>query len=124
MKMKKYFLLALVVLTGITSSCKYDDGEIWDNVNNLADRVASLEAITKQMNSDISAMQSIVTALQKQIMVKEVEELKDGYIIHFTDGTQATIKNGANGNVDNNASPVVSTTKRTFLFSTLLQISA
>ena len=97
MKMKKYFLLALVVLTGITSSCKYDDGEIWDNVNNLADRVASLEAITKQMNSDISAMQSIVTALQKQITVKEVEELKDGYIIHFTDGTQATIKNGANG---------------------------
>ena len=97
MKMKKYFLLALVVLTGMASSCKYDDGEIWDNVNNLADRVASLEAITKQMNSDIAAMQSVITALQNQTMVKEVEELKDGYIIHFTDGTQATIKNGTDG---------------------------
>ena len=97
MKMKKYFLLALVVLTGIASSCKYDDDEIWDSVNNLADRVASLEAATKQMNSDISALQSIVSALQNQVSVSKVETLADGYIIHFSDGTKATIKNGANG---------------------------
>ena len=95
--MKKYFLLALVVLTGMASSCKYDDDEIWDSVNNLADRVASLEAATKQMNSDIAAMKSIITALQNQVSVSEVEELKDGYIIHFSDGTKATIKNGADG---------------------------
>ena len=95
--MKKYFLLALVVLTGMASSCKYDDEELWENVNDLADRVTSLEAATKQMNSDIAAMQSIISALQKQVSVSKVEELKDGYIIHFTDGTQATIKNGADG---------------------------
>lgn len=97
MKMKKYFLLALVVLTGIASSCKYDDDDLWENVNDLADRVTSLEAATKQMNSDIAAMQSIISALQNQVTVSKVEELKDGYIIHFSDGTKATIKNGADG---------------------------
>ena len=95
--MKKYFLLALVVWTGIASSCKYDDDEVWDSVNNLADRVTALEAVTKQMNSDIAALQSIVSALQKQVAISEVETLADGYILHFTDGTKATIKSGEDG---------------------------
>lgn len=97
MKMKKFFLLAMVVLTGIASSCQYDDDELWDSVNNLADRVTALETVTKQMNSDLSAMQSIISALEKQVSVSSVEELADGYIIHFSDGTKATIKNGADG---------------------------
>ena len=95
--MKKYLILAMVVLTGIASSCKYDDDEVWDSVNDLAERVTSLEAVTKQMNSDIAALQSIVSALQKQVSVSEVETLADGYIIHFSDGTKATIKNGEDG---------------------------
>ena len=97
MKMKKIFLLAMVAMTGVATSCQYDDDEVWDSVNNLADRVTSLETLTKQMNSDIAAMKSIISALEKQVMVSEVEELADGYIIHFTDGTKATIKNGADG---------------------------
>lgn len=95
--MKKIFFIALVALTGVVSSCQYDDAEIWDSVENLADRVTTLENLTKQMNSDIAAMQSIVSALENKVMVSKVEQLADGYIIHFTDGTQATIKNGKNG---------------------------
>ena len=95
--MKKYFLLALVVLTGIASSCKYDDDELWDNVNDLADRITALETVTKQMNSDIAAMQSVITAMQKQLTVTKVEELTDGYTLHFSDGTKATLKNGTDG---------------------------
>ena len=106
MKMKKYFLLALVLLTGITTSCKYDDGEIWDSVNNLADRVSALETLTKQMNSDITALQTVVAAFQNQVTISKVEELTDGYIIHFSDGTKATIRNGKNG-TDGKAAPVV-----------------
>ena len=49
MKMKKIFLLAMVALTGIATSCKYDDGEVWDSVNDLADRVTNLENVTKQL---------------------------------------------------------------------------
>ena len=93
----KKVLLALAVLAGIASSCKYDDGELWDNVNDLSNRVTSLEATTKQINSDIAAMQSIISALQNKVYVSKVEDLEDGYTIHFTDGTKATIKNGADG---------------------------
>ena len=95
--MKKFFLLFLVVLTGVVSSCKYDDDELWENVDDLKDRVAELETLTKRMNSDIVAMQSIITALQNQVSVSEVETLTDGYVIHFSDGTKATIKNGEKG---------------------------
>ena len=84
--MKKYFFLAMVVLTGMMSSCKYDDTDLWDNVNDLANRIVTLESVTKQMNSDISAMQSIISALQNQVSVSKVETLTDGYIIHFSDG--------------------------------------
>ena len=96
MKMKKYLIMAMVALTGVFSSCEYDDEELWNSVNNLVDRVAALETLTNKMNSDIAAVQTIVTALEKQLQVTEVEELADGYIIHFSDGTQADIKTALN----------------------------
>ena len=97
MNLKKFFVLMLVALTAITSSCKYDDDELWDTVNSLAERISALETLTKQMNSDIAAMQSVISALENKVYVSEVEKLTDGYILHFTDGTTATIKNGTNG---------------------------
>ena len=95
--MKKYLLMMLVVLTGIVSSCKFDDEELWDSVDDLANRVSAMETLTKQMNSDIAAMQAIVTAVENQVAVSDVEKLTDGYILHFTNGTTATIKNGTDG---------------------------
>lgn len=97
MEMKKYLLMMLVVLTGIVSSCKFDDEELWDSVDDLANRVSAMETLTKQMNSDIAAMQAIVTAVENQVAVSDVEKLTDGYILHFTNGTTATIKNGTDG---------------------------
>ena len=97
MNMKKYLLLMLVVLTGIATSCKYDDDELWGSVEDAANRIAALETLTKQKNSDIAAMQAILSALENQVAVSEVENLTDGYILHFTDGTSATIKNGTDG---------------------------
>lgn len=93
----KKILLLLVVWTGIASSCKYDDDELWGGVDDLANRISALEALTQQMNGDIAAMQAIVTALENQESVSEVEKLTDGYILHFTNGTTAVIKNGTDG---------------------------
>lgn len=89
--------MMLVALTGIFASCQYDDDDLWDSVNSLAERVSALETLTKQMNSDISAMQNIVAAWENQVTVSNVETLTDGYIIHFSNGTKAVIKNGTNG---------------------------
>ena len=73
--MKKFLLLMLVVWTGIASSCKYDDDELWGSVDDLANRISALETLTQQMNGDISAMKAIVTALENQEAVSEVEKL-------------------------------------------------
>ena len=94
---KKCLAVMLVVLTGVVSSCQYDDDELWDSVNDLAARVSALENLTKQMNGDISAVQGIVSALEKNVSVSSVESLTDGYVIHFSDGTKAVIKNGVDG---------------------------
>ena len=40
--MKKFWLLMLVVWTGIVSSCKYDDDELWGSVDDLANRISAL----------------------------------------------------------------------------------
>ena len=95
--MKKYLLLLLVACIGICSSCKYDDSELWGSVDELANRVSALETLTQRMNGDISALQAVVTAVENQVSISEVEKLTDGYILHFTNGTTATIKNGTDG---------------------------
>lgn len=106
MNLRKVFMLMLIVLTGIASSCKYDDDDLWNTVNNLTDRVSSLEALTKQLNSDIAAMQSVISALEKNVYISKVETLTDGYVLYFTDGTTATIKNGTNG-INGKDAPVI-----------------
>lgn len=87
----------LVIWTGILSSCNYDDDELWGSVDDLANRISAIEALTQRMNSDISAMQTIVTALENSEAITEVEKLTDGYILHFTNGETVTIKNGTDG---------------------------
>ena len=42
---------------------KYDDSELWGNVNDLKDRIAKLEKTVQTMNSEIGSIQSIVNAI-------------------------------------------------------------
>ena len=95
--MKKYLLLILVTCIGIVSSCQYDDDELWGSVDDLANRVSALETLTQQMNGDIAALQAVITAVENRVAISEVEKLTDGYILHFTNGTTATIKHGKDG---------------------------
>lgn len=95
--MRKYLWMMLVIMASIISSCKYDDGELWDSVEDLTTQVSALENLTKQKNGDIEALQSIVNALEDDALVSEVEKSTDGYILHFTNGTTATIRNGVDG---------------------------
>ncbi len=88
--------MAVMVTAIVLSSCEYDDGKIWDSVHGLEDRVAKLEELCKQMNTNISSLQKIVDALQDNLSISEVEQIANGYIIHFSDGSTATIKNGMN----------------------------
>lgn len=87
----KFRIFLLVILSIITIGCQEDYDE---RLEDLEDRVSKLEEVCKETNANLTALQTIVTALQKQITITQVEQLSDGYIIHFSDGTSATIKDG------------------------------
>ena len=55
------------------------------------------------MNTNISSLQKIVEALQDNLSISKVEQISDGYIIYFSDGSTATIKNGK----DSGDAPVI-----------------
>jgi hypothetical protein len=89
---------ALLAVSGCT---KYDDSALWDEVNSQAARIAALEAWQATVNSNITALQGLVNALQNYRYVTDVTTFTDpapgGYTITFNTGTPVTIRNGANG---------------------------
>ena len=94
--MKKLLSLVFCGLLLFGCSDKYDDSALRNDLNDLENRVTKLEELCKQMNTNISSLQKIVEALQDNLSISKVEQLSDGYIIHFSDGSTATIKNGKN----------------------------
>lgn len=102
--MKKFFMLLAVAIVGISMTGCYDDDELWNEMESVKNRVTTLEVAVQKTNGDLSALQTIVSALQKNVYVSEVSQSANGYVIKFTDGKSATITNGTNG-VD---APVIS----------------
>ena len=90
-------------------SDKYDDSALRNDLSDLENRVTKLEELCKQMNTNISSLQKIVEALQDNLSISKVEQISDGYIIHFSDGSTATIKNGK----DSEDAPIIGVKKDT-----------
>ena len=102
--MKKIFTLLMIAMVGFAlTGCRQ---RIWDELDELDNRVTALEEIAKKMNSDIAAIQTILNAIQNNVFVTNVITTPDGYTIQFSDGTSATISNGTDG-ADANT-PVIS----------------
>lgn len=100
--MKK--LLSIITLIGVItfSSCKYDDDDLWSSLHGLEDRVAKLEELCKQMNTNISSLQALVTALQSNDYITGVTPITNdgkiiGYTITFAQSSSITIYNGTDG---------------------------
>lgn len=101
---KKLFMI--VVCFGFMS-CQ---NELWDKINelqsrldNLDGRVARLEELCKEMNTNINALQTIVDVILNNDYIINVTPItKDGveigYTITFAQHTPITIYNGTNGN--------------------------
>ncbi|MBR2367884.1 MAG: leucine-rich repeat protein [Alistipes sp.] len=102
--MKKLFTYLLVAITMIIAGCSesFDDSKIWDKLNDHESRIAKLEELCKQMNTNISSLQTIVEALQNNDYVTGVTPItKDGetigYTITFTKSQPITIYHGKDG---------------------------
>lgn len=113
--MKKLITFAVSIAALVLSSCKYNDNEIWNSVHGLEDRVAKLEELCKQINTNISSLQTIVTALQGNDYVTGVTPVMQsgkeiGYTITFSKSSPITIFHGKDGE---NAAPVIGVKKDT-----------
>ena len=100
--MKKLLAFAALFAVVALTSCKYDDDDLWHSVHGLENRVAKLEELCKQMNTNISSLQTIVTALQNNVYVTGTAPLMQdgkeiGYTITFSKGNPITIYHGKDG---------------------------
>ena len=117
--MKKLLAFAALFAVVALTSCKYDDDDLWNSVHGLENRVAKLEELCKQMNTNISSLQTIVTALQNNVYVTGTTPLmKDGkeigYTITFSKGNPITIYHGKDGqDGEDGTTPIIGVKKDT-----------
>lgn len=100
-KLFTYFLSAMMIFA-VGCSESFDDSLIWEEINSLKDRVTTLEQLCKQMNTNISSLQTIVTALQNNDYVTNISPITEdgktiGYTITFSKSGSVTIYHGKDG---------------------------
>ena len=89
-----------VALMLLLASCSgYDDTSIRSDLATLESRVTTLETLCDQMNSNISALQAVVVALQNKEYIESIKPLPDnqGYSFSFSSGKFVTVYNGKDG---------------------------
>ena len=82
----------------------YDDSFLQQQLKDHESRLKELERLTAQQNTNISSLQTIVTALQDKDYVTSVAPINEGdkvvgYTITFSKSDAVTIYNGKDGNV-------------------------
>ena len=101
--MKKLLFYAAFAVVVLTAGCsKYDDTEIQNRLGSLESRVAKLEELCKQMNTNISSLQTLVAAMQNNDFITGVAEIKEGgtvvgYTITFSKSPSITLYHGKDG---------------------------
>ena len=102
--MKKFFSILPIILICLVVGCTepYDDTEIRTDIKDLQDRVEKLEKMCREMNTNISSLQSIVNALQKNDYITGVTPITEGgvtigYTITFAKSAAITIYHGKDG---------------------------
>ena len=108
--MKKLIYIITITLLSVWSCARFDDSKIWEEFDNYYERLEKLEAACDVMNSNISALQAIVTALQGNDFVTGVAEIVEdgevvGYTITFSKSGVVKIYHGKDGADGENGVP-------------------
>ncbi|MBR5206772.1 MAG: leucine-rich repeat protein, partial [Alistipes sp.] len=106
--MKRIFTL-LIAAFAFVACGTFDDSEIWDRLDEYGEtikdhesRIAALEELCKQMNTNLESLQTIVEALENRDYITNVAPVtKDGavvgYVISFAASETITIYHGEDG---------------------------
>ena len=97
--MKKLSLLLLTLTICFFTACHKS---IWEELENLDQRVTKLEELCKEMNTNITSLQTIVSVLQSNDYITGIVEIKKngeviGYTITFGKHDPITIYHGQDG---------------------------
>ncbi|MCD8072356.1 MAG: DUF4988 domain-containing protein, partial [Alistipes sp.] len=107
--MKK--LLVLFFTATALFSC-YDDGDLWNKVDDLDSRLKALEEQVAAMNSEIRTISDVVGILEGGKSIADVEYVAEGIKITLGDGTHFIIEHGNDGTNGTNA-PVIGVREHT-----------
>lgn len=108
MKRGNKLLFVLLTIFAIVGCEQFDDSEIWLKLNNLEQRITSMESTLSRLNTDLNTMSSIVNVLSNNLSITSVTPIDDGFRITFSDGSNYSIKNGTNGvNGEEGATPII-----------------
>ncbi len=97
-----YLLCICCLSLGLFGSCKYDDSDLVERVDNLEGRLAKLEEQCKQINANINSLQIIVNALKETNHITSISNLVEngveiGYKIEFAKSDPIHIYHGKAG---------------------------
>jgi cell wall-associated NlpC family hydrolase len=92
--MKKFLLFAVMLATAVSCD-QYDDSAIWEEIA-LQDRRDRLETLSNRMNTNISSLKTIVSAISAEDRISDVikimEDGKDaGYMLVFVNSGSAAL---------------------------------
>lgn len=92
--MKKFLLMLLPMAALLVSGCRFDDSDIWDELNDHETRILAIENV---INNDLASISAIVAALNQKVYVENVATVDGGFTITFTNGKSYTVTNGEAG---------------------------
>ena len=97
-------MLCALLCAGLVVTGCYDDSALQKQLNDHESRLKELERLTAQQNTNISSLQTIVTALQDKDYVTSIAPINEGdkvvgYTITFSKSGAVTIYNGEDGYV-------------------------
>lgn len=99
-RIKTIFVVVLSMIALV--SCEQEIADFTTKLDDLESRVSKLEQLCSEMNSNISSLHSIVTAMQSGDYITYVKEITEGgktigYTINFAKGAPITIYHGQDG---------------------------
>ena len=95
--MRKFSIVLLLAALLVSVSCMDLKG-LYDRIDQLEQKVGELEKLElAQVKSTVDGINTTLNQIKDKVYVESLTETQDGYVIKFTDGKTATIKNGVDG---------------------------
>ena len=98
--MKRFAYIILAAIATLVSCTNLD--EVWAELRDHEERIQKLEALCNKLNSNVEAIQTILTALEQNDYVTDIVKVMEngvevGYSITFAKGGTVTIYHGSDG---------------------------